>query len=107
MESIFENTTTLTRQNLTELARTTAPKWSWLTGLIPALLAVLAAVWGLVKNGIGLGPGLLLLAAAAPWRRRACGCGGRLAESPKDLRKRPGPGTAGGGRRQTRRDRPW
>ena len=65
MESIFENTTTLTRQNLTELARTTAPKWSWLTGLIPALLAVLAAVWGLVKNGIGLGPGLLLLAAAA------------------------------------------
>ena len=44
MESIFENTTTLTRQNLTELARTTAPKWSWLTGLIPALLAVLAAV---------------------------------------------------------------
>ena len=44
MESIFENTTTLTRQNLTELARATAPKWSWLTGLIPALLAVLAAV---------------------------------------------------------------
>ena len=50
MESIFENTTTLTRQNLTELARTTAPKWSWLTGLIPALLAVLAAVWGLGVN---------------------------------------------------------
>ena len=67
MESIFENTTTLTRQNLTELARATAPTWSWLTGLIPALLAVLAAGWGLVKNGIGLAA-LLITTFGAPGR---------------------------------------
>ena len=30
MESIFENTTTLTRQNLTEMARATVPRWSLL-----------------------------------------------------------------------------
>ena len=40
MESIFENTTTLTRQNLTEMARATVPRWSLLVGIIPAVLAV-------------------------------------------------------------------
>ena len=39
MESIFENTTTLTRQNLTEMARATVPRWSLLVGIIPAVLA--------------------------------------------------------------------
>lgn len=65
MESIFENTTTLTRQNLTEMARATVPKWSLLVGLVPAVIAVVAAVWELVRHGIGLGAGLLLLAAFA------------------------------------------
>ena len=44
MESIFENTTTLNRQNLTEMARASAPKWSILVGLVPAALAAAAAV---------------------------------------------------------------
>ena len=35
MESIFENTTTLTRQNLTEMARATVPRWSLLVGHHP------------------------------------------------------------------------
>ena len=65
MESIFENTTTLTRQNLTEMARATVPKWSLLVGLVPAVIAVAAAVWVLARHGIGLGAGLLLLAAFA------------------------------------------
>ena len=65
MVSIFENTTTLTRQNLTEMARATVPKWSLLVGLVPAVIAVVAAVWELVRHGIGLGAGLLLLAAFA------------------------------------------
>ena len=65
MESIFENTTPLTRQNLTEMARATVPRWSLLVGIIPAVLAVAVAIWNLVRRGIGLGPGLLLLAAFA------------------------------------------
>lgn len=65
MESIFENTTTLNRQNLTEMARASAPKWSILVGLVPAALAAAAAVWELLRHGIGLGAGLLLLAAFA------------------------------------------
>ena len=65
MESIFENTTPLTHQNLTEMARATVPRWSLLVGIIPAVLAVAVAIWALVRRGIGLGPGLLLLAAFA------------------------------------------
>lgn len=65
MESIFENTTTFNRQNLTEMARASAPKWSILVGLVPAVLAAAAAVWELLRHGIGLGAGLLLLAAFA------------------------------------------
>ena len=63
MESIFENTTTLTRQNLTEMARATVPRWSLLVGIIPAVLAVAAAIWDLARRGISLWAGLLLLAA--------------------------------------------
>lgn len=65
MESIFENTTTLTRQNLTEMARATVPRWSLLVGIIPAVLAVAAAIWDLARRGISLWAGLLLLAAFA------------------------------------------
>ena len=65
MESIFENTTTLTRQNLTEMARATVPRWSLLVGFIPAVLAVAAAIWDLARRGISLWAGLLLLAAFA------------------------------------------
>ena len=65
MESIFENTTTLTRQNLTEMARATVPRWSLLGGIIPAVLAVAAAIWDLARRGISLWAGLLLLAAFA------------------------------------------
>ena len=65
MESIFENTTTLTRQNLTEMARATVPRWSLLVGIIPAVLAVAAAIWDLTRRGISLWAGLLLLAAFA------------------------------------------
>ena len=54
MESIFENTTTLTRQNLTEMARATVPRWSLLVGIIPAVLAVAAAIWDLARRGISL-----------------------------------------------------
>ena len=43
MDCIFENTTTLTRRNLTEMARANAPKWSLLTGLLPAAAGLLAA----------------------------------------------------------------
>lgn len=57
MESIFENTTTLTRQNLTEMARATVPRWSLLVGIIPAVLAVAAAIWVLPGGGSACGPG--------------------------------------------------
>ena len=43
MESIFENTTTLTRQNLTEMARATVPRWSLLVGIIPAVMTTYGA----------------------------------------------------------------
>ena len=65
MESFFENTTTLTRRNLTEMARANAPKWSLLTGLLPAAAAVAVAVVDLIRRGISLWAGLLLLAAFA------------------------------------------
>lgn len=57
MESIFENTTTLTRQNLTEMARATVPRWSLLVGIIPAVLAVATAIWDLARRGSVCGPG--------------------------------------------------
>lgn len=65
MDCIFENTTTLTRRNLTEMARANAPKWSLLTGLLPAAAAVAVAIWDLARRGITLWAGLLLLAAFA------------------------------------------
>ena len=65
MDCIFENPTTLTRRNLPEMARAHAPKWSLLTGLLPAAAAGAVAIWDLARRGITLWAGLLLLAAFA------------------------------------------
>ena len=54
MESIFENTTTLTRQNLTEMARATVPRWSLLvmtTYGAPARVALKIAKRNFKKYG--------------------------------------------------------